>query len=284
VENTDIVLVMNQSVCQGKYPPATFDSVGLLIVDECHHLAARYFQTSMRYFSADARLGLTATANRADGLGFALHYFLGPTVYRIRRGGPEVGSGSTKVRVVRYRGGTRKEIRTRGRPDFTRMVTRQVQDDERNAAIAQIVDALLREGRRVIVMSARRNHLESLRELIGEDRSCLYMGETSKKRKRARDEAAKTSPCLLSTYSMGEEGLDIPALDTLVMVTPKSSLACIQQAVGRILREHPGKKSPLVVDFQDTYSVFHGMARKRRGWYESRKFRVTVEEVGGKSD
>ena len=51
-----------------------------------------------------------------------------------------------------------------------------------------------------------------------------------------------------NTYAFAVEGVDIPELDTLFMATP---IGNVVQAVGRILREHPDKKSPVVVDIVD---------------------------------
>jgi superfamily II DNA or RNA helicase len=83
---------------------------------------------------------------------------------------------------------------------------------------------------------------------------------------------------LLSTYHYASEGIDIPRLDTLVMATPRGN---IEQTVGRILRPHPFKQQPLVVDVKDPFSLFTGMAWKRHAYYKSQKYYVTRElDVG----
>ena len=274
VEDVDITIVMLQSVCRGKYPPGTFDSFGLLVVDECHHIAAKWFQSSLRYFAADKRIGLTATADRADGLGYALHWYLGPTVFKIRR-----AFANVSVDMVQYTGGKKSDISIRGQPAFTQMVTRQVKDPVRNAAIVRLATELMDAGRRIIIMSARRDHLQTLYSFLADRGASLYMGETSKKRKRERDEQSKTTNCLLATYSMGEEGLDLPFLDAIILATPKSSLSCLEQSVGRILRAHPNKQDPLIVDFFDGFSVFWGMMKKRRKYYESRNYSITERKM-----
>lgn len=161
------------------------------------------------------------------------------------------------------------------------METRLVEDDRRNERLAAVVRALLAAGRRVIVMSSRRKHLGRLLDLVGPGDCALYVGETSKRRKRARDEASKTARCLLATYNMGEEGLDIPALDALVLATPKSSLTCVEQCVGRILRVCPGKRDPVVVDFHEYFSLFVSMFRKRDAYYARRGYARTRTTCDG---
>jgi hypothetical protein len=74
-------------------------------------------------------------------------------------------------------------------------------------------------------------------------------------------DAASKHTIIVATYSMAQEGLDIPVLDTLVMTTPHSD---VTQAVGRIMRETPGKvNAPLIIDIVDRWSVFNSMYRKR---------------------
>jgi predicted helicase len=69
---------------------------------------------------------------------------------------------------------------------------------------------------------------------------------------------------------MAVEGLDIPILDTVLFATPKSNKACIQQAIGRILRSVNGKKTPpFIVDIYDPYSLFINMYQKRKRIYQS---------------
>jgi superfamily II DNA or RNA helicase len=64
---------------------------------------------------------------------------------------------------------------------------------------------------------------------------------------------------------MAREGTDIPWLDTAVLATPKAD---VEQIIGRIRREHPGKKEPVVLDPVDQDSpVFVGYANKRAWWY-----------------
>jgi len=274
--DADVVIFMMASVVGGRYGPEVFAPFGLLVVDECHHLCARTFMNAARVFPADARLGLTATPDRRDGLGYALAWFLGPVAFRIRRNAASVG-----VRMARYVGGARSEITMRnGKIAYTKMVTRLVEDERRTAGIVAIVRGLLAEGRRVIVMSDRRDHLKAMHAALGPELSGLYVGETTKRGKAAREDSAEKR-VVLATSGMAEEGLDIPMLDSIVIVTPKSSLSSIEQAVGRVLRAHPRKThAPLVVDVYDPFSVFAGMQRKRERYYESQGYRVEQETFG----
>ena len=265
-----IVIFMINSVVSGRYDDEAervFGSFGLVIVDECHHIAAKTFMESLRRFPAHARLGLTATPERRDGLGHAVEWLLGPVVYRVRR-----LAGAVQVRILRHERGPVRELLRYGKPDYVRMVTRSVDDEERTEAICRIVRALVEEGRYVIVLSDRRSHLAAMHERLGSELSGVYAGETTKRGKRAR-EGSKEKQVMLATTKMGEEGLDVPILSAIVLATPKSGLGGIEQAIGRVLRSHPEKKhTPLVVDVWDPVPIFQGMMRKRDRYYREQGY------------
>jgi len=82
----------------------------------------------------------------------------------------------------------------------------------------------------------------------------------------------------VATYPMCRQGFDKPRLDTLVMATPVTAL---EQIVGRILRVHPDKQAPLVVDVVDPYSLFAGEARKRARQYAGWGYRTAARELAG---
>jgi len=56
---------------------------GLIIFDECHHLPGQIRRDAARMCAAPARLGLTATPERADGRDADLVQLIGPIVYEL---------------------------------------------------------------------------------------------------------------------------------------------------------------------------------------------------------
>lgn len=78
------------------------------------------------------------------------------------------------------------------------------------------------------------------------------------------------APAVIATFQLAHEGLDIPALDTVILATPKSD---IKQSIGRIMRETAGKANdPLIYDVADHWSVFFAMYRKRMKVYREGGF------------
>ena len=72
---------------------------------------------------------------------------------------------------------------------------------------------------------------------------------------------------------MASEGYDNPDLDTLILASPKGN---VEQAVGRILRKK-NENLPLVIDINDTISVFNNWHRKRLSLYRSKKFKISYK-------
>ena len=68
IEGKDIVLGMLQSLSSKVYPEDMWDSFGLCVFDECHHLSAEVFSKVMTKIVTPYTLGLSGTMTRKDGL------------------------------------------------------------------------------------------------------------------------------------------------------------------------------------------------------------------------
>ncbi len=67
IEGKDIVLGMLQSLSMKDYPASMFDSFGLTIIDEVHHISSEVFSCALFKLVTKYTLGLSATMNRSDG-------------------------------------------------------------------------------------------------------------------------------------------------------------------------------------------------------------------------
>ena len=61
---------MLQSLSMKDYHKDDFNSFGLTVVDECHHIGAEVFIRSLFKIVTPYTLGLSATMNRKDGLSY----------------------------------------------------------------------------------------------------------------------------------------------------------------------------------------------------------------------
>lgn len=80
---------------------------------------------------------------------------------------------------------------------------------------------------------------------------------------KKRQQFVQTRDVTFAIMKYGKEGLDAPHLDTVLVSTPFSQKAGLQQLMGRITgRPLPGKKKCIVVFYRDNIGVMHGMCDK----------------------
>jgi len=263
-----VSVAMMQSVSQrDNYPQTLYDWPGLLIFDEVHRLAAPTFSQIPPRFPARWRLGLSATPRRADGTEDAFFFHLGGMLHSAFQAKltPKVKRVWTRFRLPPMKGLNERDI-------SEALLLRFLCTNPRRNAI--IVDQLVRAvaaGRRCLVLSKRLQHLDDLEELFQAEYIKSDCPPTTgfciggvRGEKLAK---AKQAQVIFATYSFAGEGFDVPELDTLVMATP---IYDSEQPVGRILREHEGKKHPIVVDLRDDHiGLCERWGRKRDEFYES---------------
>ena len=85
IEGKDIVLGMLQSLSMKDYPASLFDSFGLTIIDEVHHISSEVFSCALFKLVTKYMLGLSATMERSDGTTRVFKMFLGDVVYKQER-------------------------------------------------------------------------------------------------------------------------------------------------------------------------------------------------------
>jgi superfamily II DNA or RNA helicase len=262
----DFVIAMIQTMCMREFDKCAFDSIGLLIVDEAHHIGAPAFSQFMFKICPRWTLGLTATPERKDGLTRLLYWFLGPEFFKVER----VNQRTTQVQVLHYTDEAFEEappVTRFGQLNMPAMINIVTELEPRNTLVVETALEAFARGRRVLVLTDRRDHCFHLKSMIGSN-SALYIGGM----KEADLEESAKSPIVIATYQLAHEGLDIPVLDTVILATPKSD---IKQSIGRIMRETAGKlNSPLIFDVVDKWSVFFAMHRKRLKVYREGGFEI----------
>ena len=267
VHDCDIVIGMLQSLSKKTYDTHILPSFGTVIVDEAHHIAAPMFSKAMRKLPAKHVIGLSATPDRADGLGIALNWFMGAEAYRAHRTQDKVD-----VRMLIYTRGDQTELVYRnGKVRYPEMVNRMVDDQLRQQYVHTLILRYYNTGRHVLVLCDRRSQVLDFGRLIGLTRPDINIGIVLGGMKEGVTEPALACQLIISTFHYFSEGADVPRLDTLILATPRGN---IEQAVGRILRPHPLKATPLVVDICDPFSLFSGMMWKRHRYYRQNKYSV----------
>lgn len=274
IEDKDIVIGMLQSLSMKDYPGSMFDSFGLTIIDEVHHISSEVFSCALFKIVTKYMLGLSATMNRKDGTTKIFKMFLGEVVYK----GERDEQHSVVVRAIDYVSNDEdfKEVVTdyRGQVQHSTMITKLCGFNHRSEFILNVLVDLLRESseqnikQQIMILAHNKNLLKYLYDAI-EVRNIATVGYYVGGMKEAALKESETKKVIIATYSMAAEALDIKTLTTLIMATPKTD---IEQAVGRILREKHG--SPIVVDIIDEHQPFKNQWSKRKTFYRKQNYKI----------
>jgi hypothetical protein len=225
IENNDFVIGMIQTVRKLDYDLDTF---GMLIVDECHHIAARTFSQAVLKTKCHYVLGLSATPERKDGLSYIMHWLLGPIVFKAER----KDITPQKIYQIEYNEGNQKVIRYKnGILGVPTMITKMTEDGKRNTLIDVCLKKLIETFgiTKILLVSDRREHLIQMNDYYKDKYDCgLYIGQL----KKNDLEMAKKKKVIFASYGMANEFLDIPGLNGLILSTPASGN--LEQIVGRL--------------------------------------------------
>lgn len=282
VEDRDIVLASLQSIAMKEYDASVFEGFGFVIADEAHHLSAEVFSQALPKVTSQYMLGLSATLDRKDGLRKVFEWFLGRPVYQLKKR----SDAEMVVDVISYYDPHpdygRERVFWNGKKNVPQMINAICGYMPRNEMMLDTLENLLKRepGRRVLVLSDRRNHLVALNKMIQKRNlgtTGFYVG--GMKEQQLKDSESKD--IILATLSMVSEGFDVPVLNTLLLASPVSS---IEQPSGRIQRQKACDRShiPYMIDVWDNFSIFHGQGKRRQEFY--RKMGYDIRGCGGARD
>ena len=279
VDNKDIVIATLQSLAMKEYDDKIFDDFGLVIIDECHHIASEVFSRAFRKMNIRITLGLSATLNRKDGLRKVFEWYLGKSVYKITNNDKEC---NMIVNLHKYYSHDIDynyiKLMYNGTPNVVALVNNICNYKPRTLFIFNLLKEVLEKepNRKILILSERKNQLKELEELFKIDNNLsnsygYYIGGM----KMSDLDISATKQIILATYQMSSEGLNIPTLNTVILASPISD---IQQSVGRILREKKNERKyiPLCIDILDDFSIFKFKGIKRIKYYKTNGYLINT--------
>jgi superfamily II DNA or RNA helicase/diadenosine tetraphosphate (Ap4A) HIT family hydrolase/HKD family nuclease len=237
-----------------RFAPGRFDYV---VVDEFHHAAARSYRRVIDYFQPGFLLGLTATPNRMDSADLLalcsdnlVHEC--PLTEGVERGdlSPFRYFGiadNVDYTPIPWRG---------GRFDLAAL-TEAVETQER----AQHALDVWRDkvGGRTIAFCVTVTHADFMAEFFrrnGVAAVAVHSGPTSAPRAGSVERLRAGELQVICTVDVFNEGLDVPEVDTVLMLRPTESPVVFLQQLGRGLRRSDGKDALTVIDFIGNHRSF----------------------------
>jgi len=233
--------------------PRHFDVV---IIDEFHHAAARSYRALLEHVKPVELLGLTATPERSDGLPL-LGWFDGRIAAELRlwdaidqhRLVPFVYHGihdGLDLREVPWRRGRGYDV-----DGLSRLLT--ANDVWARQVIAQLV-ARVDDPRamRVLGFCVSVEHARFMARVFREAgiaATAVWADSDDDERRRALADLAAGQVNAVFSVDLFNEGIDVPAVDTLLLLRPTDSPTLFLQQLGRGLRRSRGKAACMVLDF-----------------------------------
>ncbi len=237
-----------------RFAPQHFD---YLVIDEFHHAAAPTYRQLLKYFAPQFLLGLTATPERTDqsdilslcddnlvyrcdlfegvsaGLLAPFHYF-------------GIWDESVNYKEIPWRN---------GRFDPTEL-------SNKLATLARARHVLkqwrLQAQQRTLAFCVSVRHAEYMAEQfckVGISSAAVYSGSAMSR----GDALARLSDGRLQvifSVDLFSEGVDLPSIDTVLMLRPTESKVLFLQQLGRGLRCFEGKEKLVVLDFIGNHHSF----------------------------
>lgn len=236
------------------FAPDAFDYI---VVDEFHHAAARTYRTLIQHFTPRFLLGLTATPERTDG-GDLLALCQENLVFRCDA---FEGIEAELLAPFHYFG-------LPDSVDYAQIPWRSAAFDETKltealATQARAQNALdqlqLRGGRRTIGFCCSRIHADFMAAFFSErgiKAVSVHSGETSAPRVKSLERLKAGDIAVIFTVDIFNEGVDVPEIDTILMLRPTESAIVWMQQFGRGLRLSPDKPFLTVLDYIGNHRVF----------------------------
>ena len=285
--NVDIAIM--QSMFEDKEVRSLVRDYGMVIVDECHHVSAASFNEILSEASARFVYGLSATPYRKDGHHPNIFLQCGPIRYQVDAKQEALKHSFEHYVVPRFTAFRRPPFQDQTDWHITSVFKMLSEDKFRNQKIMDDVADCIAEGRTPIVLTERREHAETLAELVRsmELAPILLTGGLSSKSRRQtytdlEQGSGKDQRVIIATGKLIGEGFDFPKLDTLFLAMPIAWKGTLAQYVGRLHREYEGKREVRVYDYIDVHvGVLDRMYQKRLKGYHSLGYTFKTKQSEG---
>lgn len=276
-----IDIVMMPSLGRLKEIESISENYGQVIIDECHHLAAKTFEDGLNRLKSRYFVGLSAKPKRSDGRQPLVFMCAGNIRYISKRplGAPQDLTVKSKVR--------KKHIDLPATASTTELHSYLVEDQERTEWLVEQALAAYARGRQVLLLTGRKAHSKAIAQALEGKVEQLFVLSSEAKEKAREDVIAAmealpvdTPRVLVSTWQLVGEGFDHAPLNTLILCLPFSWEGTVEQCAGRLDRYLPDK---LDAEIFDPVDEGHPLAKKmwkaRQKAYKAIGYRVIDERA-----
>lgn len=313
IEGYDFVICSLKTLAIKDFPKTTFRNIGLTIWDEIHLMTTKLFSNAFPKLTTKYSLGLSATPFRKDKCDIIFQQFIGQILFYIKRGfnakmmvkcldyqNEDLQISYDKRGKIAYTTTVVSVCNDEKRTDMIcKWLTDLIQEKRKILVLGEYIKHLKCIKKKMDQIILNRSNYLRLKMIVGDENSLinqhlhkniiskivdyfdprelpyftcgLYLGEM----KNSARKMSQGCDIILGTYKLASVGMDIPALNTLVMASPRKE---IEQSVGRILRKDTGIH-PMIIDVIDNSSLFKSQGRERRKFYRQYGYSIELVKV-----
>jgi len=266
-----VTVAMIQSLARTKNISEFVSQFGTVLVDECHHVPAKMFRKVITQFNPQYLYGLTATPIRKHNDEKLIFIYLGDIIHEVSKDFVQAEKPSderAEIKVVVKETNLTFPHKVKSQ-DYQLLARTLTFDTNRNQLIAGDIAAEAKAGKKCLVLTERKEHIEILSEYLKQDFELIALsGDLTPKQRREKIAQIQSGhyQIILATGQLIGEGVHFDHLDCLFLVYPFSFEGKLIQYIGRLLHSRGIKK---VYDYRDIHVEYlERMFKKRNKYYD----------------
>lgn len=222
-------------------------SFGTILIDECHHIPAETYRSTIQQFNSYYQYGLTATPFRKYNDGKLIFIHLGEVISEINN--QQANTSPQPSIIIRD---TALDVPFNQKTDrFETLSKILVHDSTRNNLILKDIIKELYNGKRIVVLTERKEHIDSLYQYLKQSYETITLsGDDSATSRNAKWKLLRSGSyqVLITTGQFFGEGTDLDNATCLFLVYPFSFEGKLIQYIGRVQRS---EIAPVIYDYRD---------------------------------
>lgn len=270
IDSSRIVIATIQSL--PKHIETIQEKFGTILIDECHHIPAESYRETIGKLNCTFCYGLTATAFRKYNDDKLIFTYLGDIISEIQP--EEIEEYKSAKIIVRN---THFNVPFNSKTDNFEFLSQiLIHDTSRNRIIVEDVIAELNKGKKAVIITERKEHIDTLNLLLKSHYETVTLsGDDSESNKKTKWRILSEGnfQVLITTGQYFGEGSDIQNISTLFLVYPFSFHGKLIQYIGRVQRS---EINPTIYDYRDIQiDYLNKMFLKRNIYYR----KITKQET-----
>lgn len=246
---------------------------GTIIIDECHHIPAETFRNTIEKLHTFYLYGLTATPFRKYSDGKLIFTHIGEIIATIK---PNEIESFKQAKIVIHN--TELDVPYNSKTDsFETLSKILIHDSTRNKLILKDVKRELNTGKKVVIITERKEHIDSLNQFLKQSYEVVTLsGEDSENNRKSKWKILNEGnfQVLITTGQYFGEGTDLQSINCLFLVYPFSFEGKLIQYIGRVQRS---EISPIIYDYRDyRIDYLNKLFLKRNTYYRKINKQATL--------